>query len=107
MKHKIWFNWSIFFCFIMFVSGMVYSLIGLVNLFGEEHGKLEFQNFVNNNLNTKFITVLSILNILGISVIVTFLLSMSKQSNKLDKLDEEIIKYQDARIRLSKKLDEL
>ena len=107
MKHKIWFNWSIFFCVIMFITGVVYITIGLVNLFGEEVGKLEFQNFINDNLNTKFITVLSILNLVGMSVITTFLLSMSKQSNKLDKLDEEIIKYQNARFRLSKKINEL
>lgn len=107
MKHKKWFNWSIFFCFIMFITGMVYSLIGLVNLFGEKEGVLEFQRFVNNELNTKFIIILSVSNVLGISVIISFLTSLSKQSSKLDKLDEEIIKYQDARIRLNKKINEL
>jgi hypothetical protein len=107
MKHKKWFNWALFFCFIMFITGMVYSTIGLVNLFGEKEGVLEFQKFVTNELNTKFITVLSILNIVGISIISSVLISLSKNSDKLDKLDEEIIKYQEARIRLNKKINTL
>lgn len=104
MKHKTWFNWSLFFCFIMLLTGMIYISIGLVNLYGTEEGKSEFQKFINGELNTKFITIISVINVLGISVITTFLLSLSKQSHKLDRLDEAAIEYYEATERLKRKI---
>ncbi len=107
MNHKKWFNWTVLACIWLFITSFLYALIGSVLIFGTEEGKTMLQRFVNDELNTVFMYVFSLGSVMAVSIVCTMIMSLSKKASKLDRLDEEIEKYYNARVRLDRKIREL
>jgi flagellar basal body-associated protein FliL len=107
MKSKTWFTLSAISTFWMFLTTLLYASIASVLLFGTSEGKEMIRKFVMDELNTHFIMIMSTGCIIAISIVSSFILLLSKQSDKLDRLDEETEKYYKARRRLEEKINKL
>lgn len=106
-RHIVWFRLATISCFFIFITSMLFAMIGLGNTFVEPGNKINFQNLVNDTLNTDFITIMCGISALGSSIICSILMSISRDASKFDALDEERAKYYNARMRLERKLNDL
>ncbi len=107
MDNKKWFKMSTISSFWIFLTSLIYTLIGSVLLFFTGEEKEMLKKFIMNELNTDFIMIMSTGSMFASAIISSFILSLSKQSDKLDKLDEETQKYYEARKRLEQKINNL
>jgi len=107
MNNKKWFKLSAISAFWIFLTSSIYTLMGSVLLFVTGEGKEMLKKFMMNKLNTDFIMIMSTGSMFASAIILTFILSLSKQSDELDKLDEETQKYYKARKRLEEKINNL
>jgi hypothetical protein len=107
MKSKTWFTLSAISTFWMFLTTLSYASISSVLLFGTSEGKEMIRKLVMNELNTNFLMIMSTGCIIATSIVCSFIVSLSKQSDKLDRLDEETEKYYKARRRLEEKINKL
>jgi hypothetical protein len=107
MKNKTWFTISAISTFWIFITALLYTLIGSVLLFGTGEGKETLRHFIMGELNTNFIMIMSTGCLIASPIVCTFIISLSKQSDKLDNLDEATQKYYEARQRLEQKINKL
>jgi hypothetical protein len=107
MKNKTWFTISAISALWIFLTALLYTVMGGVLLLGTEEGKEALKHFVMGELNTNFIMIMSTGCMFASSIVCTFIISLSKQSDKLDNLDEATQKYYEARQRLEQKINKL
>lgn len=107
MKYKWWIRITVISAIWVLLTSVVYMFMGMVILFGEPEGQKMLINFVSNEYNTNFINIMSIGCTIASSIIISVSINLSSYASKLDNLDFHISEYYKAKLRLTKKIEEL